>query len=650
MIFLSDAGKTIKTKYKSIILKYSSFFLFIVSYYIFYLSLERCLLGEEPCGNNLKWIYRKFIQVVVSCELLAYLIFKIIFLNLSKLHLIHSLIVFSLFFYHTHGFFFYDHGMYNFLLFFVLLFINLSLILILKAILYIFKIKEKINKFLKVSSICLLILIYYYKFPDVDCGNEWVKGLNDTSIENDDRKYGCQIKIPKYCQYKLFSRFQDFTKMFHINCSHKKFNSRKIILKYSKSSYINKKTKKFGFPYTNYGFAGCTDGLDTKIIKGYVQKNIFDLDNNYKNFSEPEIIVDFSKDSLGELLIDVKYNDSLSKERKDLESKNSPYSNNIIIIYMDSVSRAHSIRQLNKTLSFFENFISYEGGFNQKFPEEKFHSFQFFKYHSFQDRTAGNFPRIYYGNRREAKNIVRINKYFKENGYITSYCGDLCQKDNARTLHNATFQELYDHQMLLCDPNVVRYHKPIIKCLYGKIDISYLFDYTEQFWRKYKNNRKFSTIVFNSSHEGTAEVLKYLDFIIFSFLNSLYNDNLFKDTSIFLLSDHGIGIQSIYYIMDFFKYEYLLPMLYIIINDRKNISYNEQYYYIQQNQQTLVTAYDIYNTINNLLYGDNYANISNLTDEKGTPKSSLGKSLLEKIEAKHRNPKNYEYMDKHVCI
>ena len=105
----------------------------------------------------------------------------------------------------------------------------------------------------------------------------------------------------------------------------------------------------------------------------------------------------------------------------------------------------------------FEKFISFQGGFNEKYPEEKFHSFQFFKYHSFQERTAGNFPRIYYGNRREAKNITRINKYFKENGYITSYCGDLCQKDNARTLHNVTFPELYDHQMLLCDPNVVRY-------------------------------------------------------------------------------------------------------------------------------------------------------------------------------------------------
>jgi len=650
MIFLLEIGIIIKKQYNNILLKHSSFFLFIISYYIFYLSLEPCLLGEDPCGNNLKWIYKKFVELVISCELVVYLIYKIIFMNLSKLHLIHLLMVFVLFYIHSNNFFFHDHGMYNFIFFFFLLLINILLILLLKAIIYIVKIKEKINNFLKISYICILIVIYYYKFPNFDCENEWVKGLNNTSIENDERKYGCQIKIPKYCQYKLLSPFFDFTKIFHINCSHKKFNSRKIILKYSKSPYINKKTKKFGFPYTNYGFAGCADGVDTKIIKGYVQRNIFDVENNYKNFSEPEIIVDFSKDQFGEFSIDVKYNESLSKERKDMESKNSPYSNNIIIIYMDSVSRAHSMRQLNKTLSFFESFMSYEGGFNQKFPEEKFHSFQFFKYHSFLERTAGNLPPMYYGNIKEAKNIVRINKYFKENGYITSYSCDLCQKDNTRTFHNISSQELYDHQLLLCDPNVVRYYKPTVKCLYGKIDISYLFDYTEQFWRKYKNNRKFSTILLNSSHESSAEVLKYLDYIIFSFLNSLYNDNLFKDTSIFLLSDHGIGIQSIYYIMDFFKYEYLLPMLYIIINDRKNTSYNEQYYFIHQNQQTFITAYDIYNTINNLLYGDNYANIPSLTDENATPKSSLGKSLLEKIDAKYRNPKNYDNMDKHVCV
>ena len=131
---------------------------------------------------------------------------------------------------------------------------------------------------------------------------------------------------------------------------------------------------------------GCRDGLEYKFLKQYMADNLFDVDNNFKNFSEPEIIVDFSKDFQGELSIDLKYNDSLSKERKNLESKTNPYSNNILILFVDSVSRASSLRQLNKTLKFFEKFISYEGGFNENYPEDTFHSFQFFKYHSFEGR------------------------------------------------------------------------------------------------------------------------------------------------------------------------------------------------------------------------------------------------------------------------
>ena len=248
-----------------------------------------------------------------------------------------------------------------------------------------------------------------FNFPNFTC-DDWEKGLNNTSIDNNEEKYGCKIKLPKYCQYKVFSPYQDLTKILGVNCSKKKSNSRKVILKNSKSLYITKNTKKFGFPSTNKGLIGCTDGLDDKILKKYVLDNLFDIENNFNNFTAPEIIVDFSKDPYGELLIDLKYNDSLSKERKKLEYINNPYSNNILMIFLDSVSRVSSMKQLNKTLTFFEKFISYEGGFNENYPQEKFHSFQFFKYHSFQGRTAGNFPRLYYGNRREAKNIVRLTK------------------------------------------------------------------------------------------------------------------------------------------------------------------------------------------------------------------------------------------------
>ena len=638
----------IKINIKLFIHEYSTLVLFLISYIIYYLSLEPCLDGEEICGNNMKWIYKKLFQIILSCEISVLAIIKILFYDSSKLHFIHLIIVFGIFLFRYHDFVFINHGMYNFLTFIIVLFLNLFILLIFKAIIFIFKIKSKIYIALKFLLIFFLFLVYRYKFPNIEC-EDWGKGLNNTSIDNNNEKYGCQIRLPKYCQYKLFSSFQDYTKILGVNCSQKKTNSRKVIFKKSKSPYITKNTKKFGLPFTNKGMIGCLDGLDSDVLKDYVFNNIFDVDEN-KNFSEPEVVADFSKDSLGELHINLKYNDSLSKERKNLENKTIPYSNNILIIYIDSVSRASSVRKLNKTLNFFEKFISFKGGFNQKYPEEKFHSFQFFKYHSFMGRTAGNYPRIYYGNKREAKNIVRMNKYFQDNGYITNHCCELCQKDNSRTLHDTSLDELYDYQLLLCGPNIPRYHKPIIKCLYGQNEISYLFNYSEQFWRKYQNNRKFSNIIIDGAHEGTMEVLKYFDDIIYNYLISLFDDNLLKDSSIFLLSDHGVGLQSIYYLFDFYLFESDLPMLYMIINDRKNISYSTQYYYLQQNQQTLITAYDIYNTINNLLFGDNYRYILNLTDEKPTPKSPYGISLFEKIDQKLRKPTNYEDMIHYLCI
>ena len=62
-------------------------------------------------------------------------------------------------------------------------------------------------------------------------------------------------------------------------------------------------------------------------------------------------------------------------QRKKLEKYYNPYSNNIMILYFDSVSRVTGIRQLKKTLSFFERFMPYNS--------KDFHSFQFFKYHAF---------------------------------------------------------------------------------------------------------------------------------------------------------------------------------------------------------------------------------------------------------------------------
>ena len=91
-------------------------------------------------------------------------------------------------------------------------------------------------------------------------------------------------------------------------------------------------------------------------------------------------------------------------------------------------------------------------------------------------------------------------------------------------------------------------------------------------------------------------------------------------------------------------------MLYLLINDRKNISYNEQYFNLYENQQAFITAFDIYNTINHLLYGDFYININNKTDRDDTPKSPLGKSLFTHIPKIPRTDINIAFFEHIICL
>lgn len=95
-------------------------------------------------------------------------------------------------------------------------------------------------------------------------------------------------------------------------------------------------------------------------------------------------------------------------------------------------------------------------------------------------------------------------------------------------------------------------------------------------------------------------------------------------------------------------------MMFIIVSDRNNVSYEEQYKNIHENQQVFITSYDIYNTIANLIYGDKYYLIKNMTNEINdtihTPKSKLGISLFMEINKKSRYPSKYTDMEKNICI
>ena len=66
------------------------------------------------------------------------------------------------------------------------------------------------------------------------------------------------------------------------------------------------------------------------------------------NDSIQEVSFDFTKNKIGDININLYFNQTLSDERMKLESKTQPYSNNILIVFIDSVSKANSQRQLKK--------------------------------------------------------------------------------------------------------------------------------------------------------------------------------------------------------------------------------------------------------------------------------------------------------------
>jgi len=658
---------TITEKYNSLKEKYNflkkiintikelvGFFIFCVAYYYYYLSLETCLKGEEKCSLLVEWQFVKIYQELRACFLAVFLLEFIFYNLLSKLHLVHFFIVFSVFYKKSHGREFHDHGYYNFVYFFVIIFLTMIFLIPLNFIIYIIrKTKHFIFLFIYVLFLSLgIYALYYFIILNGSNCDDWGKGLNNTSIDNNSTKYACQIQYPNKCTYKPIYFFQDYTKILRKNCAkYTKENLRDNLLKSSKSRYINANTTHFGYPLSNKDPKSIKDAKWNTMLTNFLN-NLVDMNNKktlkkyFKN-KIPEVSVDFTKSTQGKININVNYDNNLSKKRKELEKGTIPLSNNVLVLYIDSVSRQNSIRELKNTLKFFEKFMPYEGGFNANHPNDKYHSFQFFKYHSFKGYTSVNYPLLFYGQNRKVKNKFLINKYFRENGFVTCLSHDICLRDNTKSNHNFIEEEVFDHEFNLCDPNQENININTIRCLYGKQDIEHLLNYTGQFWRKYKDNRKFALLVSNYGHEGTLQALKHVDLIISDFLNNLFNENLLKDTTVFLISDHGSGMPSLYYVSDFFKIELHLPMLYILVNDRKNISYEQQYKYMYENQQNFITALDFYNTLGNILFGDAYKEIKNKTDKVDTCKSPHGQSLFDKIyNIKDRHPKKFNKMIK----
>ena len=81
-LFILLLSKRLNKKLILFFNQYSAIIIYIISYSVYFLSLEKCLDGEEICGNNMKWIYTKVFQIIISAEIIVFLLIRILFYKL----------------------------------------------------------------------------------------------------------------------------------------------------------------------------------------------------------------------------------------------------------------------------------------------------------------------------------------------------------------------------------------------------------------------------------------------------------------------------------------------------------------------------------------------------------------------------------------
>lgn len=418
-------------------------------------------------------------------------------------------------------------------------------------------------------------------------------------------------------------------------------------LKYIKIS----KKKHFGYPLTNnnefeanmYGtlvFPG-NKSFEKDINEKVILMDLYykNKEKYYPNISKPEIEIILSQ-SGGKIEYNIKRNETLIKEREEIiakkKNKNNLIYKNILILFIDTLSRAHFFRKFIRTINFLEQFSKYELNHSNK----SMASFQFFKYNSVGFSTDPNLKAAYYGAKKKGKGIHFAN-FFKDNGYIIGRINAYCEKETVFNKYkpNIYKQVLWDHEgaSLGCIKSFYksfltsRLTSLIPKCLFGKDLNQHSLEYLEEFWTAYISQYKLFLFQTLEGHEPTGELIGYFDKILCDFLDKFNKKGYFEDTIIFFFSDHGQHLTGPLYLFSSqdFYIERTLPILFLLIPNDEKLYRNNLYEKIKKNSQIFITAYDIYNTFIHLSFGGN---------KKEYKKYSIpfGGSLLSELNYKKR--------------
>ena len=629
----------------------------ILSLYLYYESLEGCVGTQIECLKimTLSKFYRMFNQVMYTGFFINIILVLACFKKISFISIIYPLITYFFFYLLDNGSDLAHHGRYNFFAFclFLTLFFILSLIIIYIINLYVKK-RKRLFFSIIFSILFILFIIFIYLYSKTNC-SDWNTGLNNVKLDNDKEKYSCRFITPKKCYINAFNNLLDLSKYMGKTCEKigKSSEQKEKLFKFIDEN-IFKNATKIGFPITTTKEFWLRTQKNIEHFSERVLSRVIDMDKIPDNIPKPEVYIDFSdkNNPHGKININLNKNNSLIEEREKIAKNTKTTFENILFIYLDSLSRQHFKRKMKYLSSFIEKYM--DNNINNK-ENSNFKSYQFLKYHTFAAFTQKNVQPMFYGEKMdpETSNGTSLIKYMKSQGYITGQSTNLCSKELFVTMNNCLneveFSD-FDHEnvAMFCDPNYYDRTNPypvfsgpfsiIRKCLYQKDTFEYVIEYGKQLWENYKENKKFLRLSFIDAHEGTGEVIKYLDKPIYDFLIYLLDNNMLKNTAIIFASDHGNGMPSIYNVIDSedYLYENVLGFLAIVLYDYKDEKGIEN---LKNNQQNFISPYDIHDTLVDIIYNG----------ENKEKMSRNGDSLFRKIFSMERNCLKYSELSQDLC-
>ena len=375
----------------------------IISIICYHFGLTKCEKDPSECTIKRGMIFYFTIGILSAISAVLYAIFITLSIYRRKyfIHYLYSIPAYIYYMVTDNGTSTLHHGFYNAFGWCVISLIVFPILLFILIMNNLYK--KKLYKSMTVIIIVIIIIsIIYDNYPGFSC-DYWDLGLNNTRIYNDKNIYPCEILHPgkNKCYLRLFDGFFDMSRFLRPSCSAENIIDKEkdvLINSLSKDFFGTSKLNHFGYPittvpdkYSMYKVKDLSDYQDL-MTHSIIKMDVYN-EKNYPNEPYPEVELFFDENGHGNIKINVTKNETLSKERKKIaENKHSLY-NNVLLVYVDALSRNIFQRKMHKISKYIEPYMLY----NLDEKEKEYTTFQFMKYNTLKGLTIPNIKAMFYG-------------------------------------------------------------------------------------------------------------------------------------------------------------------------------------------------------------------------------------------------------------